>query len=307
MAEMRGELLRALLAGSGIAADADLEPVLDQVLAAARAAWPGVAISDEVFLGHLAGALRQAGASSVEDWLARGTASDLYLACGCALGDPAAIAALDAHYLAGLDPALRRLDLPAPVIDDVKQDVRQRLLVADGVRPPRIADFTGAGNLRGWLRVVAINAARQLLRRAAPAAAELAEVVPQAADDAELELLKAHYREQFRAAFAVALAELSPRDRTLIRQHYLLGLGVGELGARYGVHRGTAARWLERCNRTLLNRTRRALVIRLRVARTDVDSILRLVRSRLEVSIRAALAAEDAPEDAAEGTAEDAG
>jgi DNA-directed RNA polymerase specialized sigma24 family protein len=80
----------------------------------------------------------------------------------------AVIAALDAHYLAGLDPALRRLDLPAPVIDDVKQDVRQRLLVADGARPPRIADFTGAGNLRGWLRVVAINAARQLLRRAAP-------------------------------------------------------------------------------------------------------------------------------------------
>jgi hypothetical protein len=53
-------------------------------------------------------------------------------------------------------------------------------------------------------------------------------------------------------------------------------------------------RWLERCNRTLLNRTRHALVTRLRVARTDVDSILRLVRSRLEVSIRAALATEDA-------------
>lgn len=68
------------------------------------------------------------------------------------------------------------------------------------------------------------------------------------------------------------------------------------LGARYGVHRGTAARWLERCNRTLLDRTRRALVTRLRVARTEVDSILRLVRSRLEVRIRAALAAEDAAE-----------
>ena len=99
MADMRGELLRTLLAGSEIAvpSDADLEPALDRMLVAARAAWPGVAISDEVFLGHLAGALRQAAAPSVEDWLARGTASDLYLACGCALGDPAAIAAFDAH------------------------------------------------------------------------------------------------------------------------------------------------------------------------------------------------------------------
>jgi len=43
----------------------------------------------------------------------------------------------------------------------------------------------------------------------------------------------------------------------------------------------------------LLTTTRRTLANRLRVDRTDVDSILRLVRSRLEVSIRAALAAED--------------
>jgi RNA polymerase sigma-70 factor (ECF subfamily) len=60
------------------------------------------------------------------------------------------------------------------------------------------------------------------------------------------------------------------------------------------VHRGTAARWLDRCTRALLSATRRTLANRLRVDRADVDSILRLVRSRLEVSIRGALAAEDA-------------
>jgi RNA polymerase sigma-70 factor (ECF subfamily) len=108
-----------------------------------------------------------------------------------------------------------------------------------------------------------------------------------------MELLKTHYREQFRAAFAVALAELAPRDRTLLRQHYLLGLGIGEIATMYGVHRGTSARWLERCTRVLLSATRRTLATQLRVDRTDVDSILRLVRSRLEVSIRAALAAEE--------------
>jgi RNA polymerase sigma-70 factor (ECF subfamily) len=295
---MRGELLRRLLAGSecAIGADPDLEPALEQVIDQARATWPTVTISDDIFVAHLAAALHKAPVRSVEDWLARDTVSDLYLACGCAQGDPAALAAFDAQYIAGLDPALRRLDLPASVIDDVKQDVRRRLLVGDGARPPRIADFNGGGSLRGWLRVVAINAAREILRRvdSPPATDELADVVPQIADDAELELLKAHYREQFRAAFAVALEELSPRDRTLLRQHYLLGLGVGQIAAMYGVHRATAARWLDRCNRMLLSLTRRALATRLRVDRTDVDSILRLVRSRLEVSIRAALGAEDA-------------
>jgi RNA polymerase sigma-70 factor (ECF subfamily) len=72
----------------------------------------------------------------------------------------------------------------------------------------------------------------------------------------------------------------------------VLGLGVGEIAPMYGVHRGTASRWLERCTRGLLTTTRRTRANRLRVDRTDVDSILRLVRSRFEVS--AALAAEDA-------------
>ena len=40
-----------------------------------------------------------------------------------------------------------------------------------------------------------------------------------------------------------------------------------------------------------MNRTRRALATRLRIDRADVASILRLIRSRLEISIRAAPAA----------------
>lgn len=292
------ELLRTLLVGSEVAVvpGEDLECLLRKTIDAARAAWPIVSLSDEVFVGHLAGVLRRGAARSVEELLARDTVSDLYLACGCAAGDRAALAAFETHYLAALDATLARLDLPAWVIDDVKQDVRQRLLVGEASRPPRIADFTGAGNLRGWLRVVAVNTARQILRRVgpAPSTAELVDVVPPVAHDAELEILKSHYREQFRAAFLLALAELSPRDRTLLRQHYLLGLGIGQIGTMYGVHRATAARWLDRCTRVLLRTTRRTLATRLRVDRTDIDSILRLVRSRLEISIRAALAAEDA-------------
>jgi RNA polymerase sigma-70 factor (ECF subfamily) len=293
------ELLRTLLAGSGVEVvpDAGLERQLQQTIDAAHAAWPTVSLSDDVFLGHLADVLRRGAARSVDELLARDTASDLYLACGCASGDPAALVAFDTHHLTGLDATLARLGLPVWVIDDVKQDVRQRLLVAEDSRPPRIADFTGAGNLRGWLRVVAINTARQILRRVgpapAPATTELVDAVAPVADDAEMAILKTHYREQFRAAFAVALAELLPRDRTLLRQHYLLGLGIGQIAAMYGVHRATAARWIERCTRVLLTTTRRTLATHLRVDRTDVDSILRLVRSKLEISIRAALAAED--------------
>jgi RNA polymerase sigma-70 factor (ECF subfamily) len=263
----------------------------------ARAAWPGVVVPADVFLRHLEAIVARGAAGSVDELLARNTASDLYLACACASGDRTALAAFEAHYLDSLDAVLARLDLPAWVVDDVKQDVRQSVLVATDDRPARIGDFTGAGNLRGWLRVVAINSARQILRKVEPAtaaaSAELVDVVPSAADDAELELIKLHYREQFRDAFAIALAALDPRDRTLLRQHYLLGLGIGQIAAMYAVHRGTVTRRLERCTNDLLDATRRTLATRMRIERADVDSILRLVRSRLEISIRTALAAAD--------------
>jgi len=78
--------------GTGSVPGPGLERLLDEAIRAARAAWPAVELSEEAFLTQLAHALRRGGARSVEDWLARGTASDLYLACGCAQGDPAALA-----------------------------------------------------------------------------------------------------------------------------------------------------------------------------------------------------------------------
>src|SRR6516162_686902 len=90
---------------------------LDQILAAARAAWPGVVVPDEVFLAHLR---RHA---PVE----HGT--DLYLACACARGDTAAIALLDRRLLPRIDKAVARIDPSPTLIDDVRQEVRCRLLV----------------------------------------------------------------------------------------------------------------------------------------------------------------------------------
>jgi RNA polymerase sigma-70 factor (ECF subfamily) len=292
-ADPSGETLQALLSelGVAVAPDAELERRLRGAITTARANWPAVAIADDVFLRHLARVRRPGGADTVEQWLAQGTASDLYLACGCAVGDRAAMAAFDTHYLGHLGAALARLALPPWIVDEVKQDVRQAVLVGDGTRAPRIADFSGAGNLRAWLRVVAINSARQFLRRAGRASSwvELADVVPSVANDPEAELLKAQYSEAFRAAFHAALANLLPRDRTLLRQRYLLRLGVGQIAAMYGVNRATVARRLERCNHLLLQSTRRLLAARLGVGGAEIDSILRFARSRLEVSIRSAL------------------
>jgi RNA polymerase sigma-70 factor (ECF subfamily) len=104
--------------------------------------------------------------------------------------------------------------------------------------------------------------------------------------DANLEHTKRYYCEEFKQAFSAALRGLSARDQTLLRQHVIDGLSIDQLGALYHMHRATAARSLQRARHALLDATRAHLASRLAVGPRELDSILRLVRSRLEVTLR---------------------
>jgi RNA polymerase sigma-70 factor (ECF subfamily) len=104
--------------------------------------------------------------------------------------------------------------------------------------------------------------------------------------DAELDHAKAHYVAEFKQAFTKALRSLAPRDQTLLRQHVIDGLTIDQLGALYDVHRSTAARNLERARQAILDATRQRFASALRVRHSELDSILRLIRSRLEVTLR---------------------
>ena len=258
---MSRPLLSSLAGGlAGKAPSDELEHALRRAIDAARAAWPEVHTDDATVLAHLGRALAQGAASTLDEWLARDTMSDLYLASACAAGDPAALATFEARYMSQLDAALRRLNFSQNVIDDAKQDVRIAILVGDGARPARISEFTGAGSLIGWLRVVAINAARRIFRKtgvASPPEDVDFEALLIESQHREPEFIKANYREEFRIAFQAALAKLDSRERALLRQHYILGLTIDQIAAIHGVHRATSARWLEKCRERLHANTRR--------------------------------------------------
>jgi RNA polymerase sigma-70 factor (ECF subfamily) len=274
----------------------ELDVRLRGAIADARAHWPEIRVSDDVVLAHLSRAIERGSAPPVDDWLTPGTMRDVYLACACAGGDANALAAFESNYMAYLDAALRRLGIEQAVIDEAKQNVRIAILVGEGDRPPRIADYSGRGNLDGWLRVITINAARRILRgRGGTAAPEEVsfEALADGREHRELDFLKATYREQFKTAFQTALAELTPRDRTLLRQHYMLGMTIDQLATIYSAHRATCARWIEKCRDTLYKRTRDALVRSLQVDRAEFESIWRLIESHFEVSVRRYLDVED--------------
>ena len=176
----------------------------------------------------------------------------------------------------------------APPIDEVRQLVRHKLFVADGGARPKIAEYSGRGELRGWVRVTVTRFVLNLSTRAGPE-------VPFADDtlmfllggtaDPELEYVKRAYSEHFRAAFAEALAGFGARERMLLRYAFVDGLTVDAIGRILGVHRATAARRIVAAHRSLLEHVRASLTERLDIPADEYSKVLRLLQSRIELSL----------------------
>jgi RNA polymerase sigma-70 factor (ECF subfamily) len=264
----------------------DEDLVLD-VLNQARAAWPGVELPCEELASHLRRFLPDGVDAAAA--LQQMRTNDLYLACACARADAVAVAAFERHYLSVVDEAVSAMRHgSAALVNEVKQRLRVHLLLGD-TGAPGILAFAGRGNLRHWLRVLAVREALGLLRarnRELPADDEMLERAVLPAASPELEYLKKYYRHELSVALADAVSTLSVRDRMLLRQAFVDGLTIDHLGKLYRVHRATAARWLARAQRSLRKEMEARLMRRLQVPRSDLISILRLVRSGVEISVR---------------------
>jgi len=220
--------------------------------------------------------------------------TDLYLAAALAAGNLDAMRVFETACLRDLDAAIAHLDGGTALSEDVRQAVRERVLVAPAGGRAKITEYAGRGDLRGWLRVCAVREALQLLRRRRRETPleddHLADRT--AKDDPSLGFLDAKYRAVFREAFAHALASLTPRERNLLRQQYLLGLTIDDLAALYRAHRATIARWVARARTAVLKRTRHAVSQALHVAGDDLDSIMKQVGDHLDHSLRYTLSNE---------------
>src|SRR6185369_7147078 len=110
---------------------------------AARTACPGLAVSDEAFVEHLA---RHWGDAPIDRW-PREHAGDLLLACACARGAEGAVVRFEERHGDVVDRVLARMRLGADGAHDAKQLLRARLLVGERDTPPRIAGYAGRGGL----------------------------------------------------------------------------------------------------------------------------------------------------------------
>ena len=270
-----------------VAAIGDLEAVLEAQLAEARMTWPAVAIDDEAYLEHLAEKLCDRATEPATQILSTMPAADLFLAAACTRGDAAAIAAFRDALLPSLRDALGKLGVPAATIDEALQRILVMLFVSATGRP-QIAGYGGRGRLRSWLRSIGVRTTRRMMGESHGPVDHEVELdrLASAVDDPELVLLRERYRDQVRTAFTAGLASLTDRERNVLRQYHIDGLTIDQLAALYRVNRGTTARWVIAARSAVLDATRARLTEQLGIATNEVDSIIRLVRSQLDVSLR---------------------
>jgi RNA polymerase sigma-70 factor, ECF subfamily len=259
---------------------------VDRLYEAARAAGPGVHVDRERFAAHVR---ERAGAEGDLEAL---HTTDLYLACACAGLDARALAAFEERYMAQVPAFLARAPRSGATVEDVRQIVRERLFVAAEGKRPKIVEYSGRGSLGSWLRVVTLRTASNLRRGDRPHAtldeAGPAAVMP--AVDPELAIIRSRYGTAFDEALRTAFAGLTPRERTLLRMHFVDGVPLDRLGVAFGVHRATVARWIAAAREGLLDRVMAELGERLHLGAAELASLLAVMRSGLDMSLRTMLA-----------------
>lgn len=255
---------------------------VDQILAAGRAAHPEVTARAEDLAALVAKRLEG------EDDPDKLAADEIYLACACALADSAAIATFERRYFAAIPAALSRLSLGRDEIREIEQLMRVRLFVAEAGEVARVVTYAGQGQLGGLLRVAAVRAGLNLLRdrgKLVTDSGDALEDIPITSDDPELAKLKAQHRTAFKAAFEEAAASLEPRERSLLGLAIVKNVSIDRIGMIYGVHRATAARWVQAARANLTKAVHRVLGQRLGVRGPELENLLPLVESQLELSL----------------------
>jgi RNA polymerase sigma-70 factor len=254
----------------------------------------------------------QAGVDAVSSFIETLHADDLCLAVACQRGDQAAWSDLVEGYGATVRSAARSASPNEEMAEDLAQSIWAELhglKAQDDGRPTgKLAYYSGAGSLGGWLRAVVGQLAIDRHRRESRLVhteedAELdrlshdAGIETSAGDgirsDANPEdALATHLASvAVETALASALRDLDDEDRLLVKLYYFDGLRLREAGAVLGFHEATASRRLTRIQNEVRKRVEKELLEKHGWTRTEATRSLSQVAAALQTDVESLLQA----------------
>ncbi len=251
-----------------------------RAISAGQSAWPALTVDPRAFADFLR-------ARAVLGDIGSSLASDLYLACACACGVAGAVSALlDVHH-STIAAAAATFDASPAFLDEVKQRLAEVLFVDHDGEPGRISQYGGQGPLGAWLA----TASRRIALRLAKANATGKFVGEEAlanrfatATDPDLAMLRGRFKPMFNGAIVTALRRLSSRERLILRLNMVEGISMERIAKMHGVSQPTISRWLQQARVAILNTVRDLVRDELAVNDGEFDSLLRALRSQVDLS-----------------------
>lgn len=229
-------------------------------LTKAQQAWPGIQVNSDDFYRYVRDCLfriqsQQSGYSSIGQL----QVVDLYLAHSILTGSTDAINIFDGQYLSHIERHVPRRLRQLGYLDEIKQEVRIKLLLDTPEKPSKLANYYGQSPIGGWLATVVRRIALDHERKGSPVRQELTEQVLARATtgmaDPERRLVKSELQELLRPRIQAWLASLSATDRVLLDRHFRADHSLARIACEKGVHRSTMMRHL----RGLIEDLRRCL------------------------------------------------
>lgn len=247
--------------------------------------WPSIAVDLETFQKYCARICEDS--ASADDL--RAHASDVYLCCACICGNAAAMRLFEQEAYEVARGAIARVYRNPEFVRETLQDFWQKLLVGPEAR---IQGYRGRGPLQAWLRVAAARLAidrQRAERNQASRETDLGECLAEQEFGPESTLMRERFHVPFRDALRKAVAQLTHKERNLLRMHIVGRCSIDQIGRAYRVHRATAARWLELARAHILESVRTELELRgNHLTDSEFRSVARVVGGDLELEVSAA-------------------
>jgi RNA polymerase sigma-70 factor (ECF subfamily) len=271
----------------------DLRAQIETALDRGRAAFPELSLDEQTFARHLARAVARISDMAT---LAGLVVEDLYLACACLTGSAGAVNTLVTLHGDAIRRTVERT-VGKSDSDEIAQGVISDLIVGSLTSGPEIGSYAGRAPLARWLDVVARRAAIRWLR----AQRKTADVAEHAAAEPslggvtppELALFRQRYGRQFQRALGDVLSKAPDSDRAILRLYLVNNVSVEKIGKMLGVSQSTASRWLAKAREDVLSNLNAVLKQRLRISSGEIESLARLLASRLDMSIAEVLAGDE--------------